>query len=183
MFNFRLTGFCVVQANLRKGKRVSAGKAFLNPIQYRENLHISKLSHVTKIIIDPETKTATGVEFIKNGKKYKVRTKKEVLLSGGAINSPQILMLSGIGPKDHLENLGIRVLEDLPVGYNLQDHISMSTLTFLVNETVTIIESRVASNLVNTFNYLFRGTGPLTVPGGAEALAFINTKKSEFLIV
>lgn len=172
----RLAGFCVVQANLRRGRRVSASKAFLNPIMYRKNLHISKFSHVTKIIIDENNRVATGVEFMKNGQKYRVRAKKEVLLSAGAFNSPQILMLSGIGPRDHLESLGINVLEDLPVGENLQDHISQSTLTFLVNDTVTIVESRVATNLVNTFNYLFKGTGPLTVPGGAEAIAFINTK-------
>lgn len=88
-------------------------------------------------------------------------------------------MLSGIGPRDHLESLNIGVIEDLPVGYNLQDHVSMSALTFLVNETVTIVEPRLASNLANTVDYFAKGTGPLTVPGGAEALAFIDTRESE----
>jgi len=87
-------------------------------------------------------------------------------------------MLSGIGPKDHLTSLGIPVIEDLPVGYNLQDHVSMSGLTFLVNESVTLNVARVAS-LANFFDYLIQGTGPLTSPGGAEALAFINTKTSD----
>lgn len=86
-------------------------------------------------------------------------------------------MLSGIGPEDHLRPFGIPVLQHLPVGYNLQDHVSMAALTFLVNDSVTIIESRVASNPINTLNYLFKGTGPLTVPGGAEGVAFINTDK------
>lgn len=86
-------------------------------------------------------------------------------------------MLSGIGPKDHLESLNIDSIEDLQVGYNLQDHVSMSMLTFLVNESVTIIEPRVASNLVNILDYFVEGTGPLTVPGGAECLAFIDTKE------
>lgn len=85
-------------------------------------------------------------------------------------------MLSGIGPKDHLSSLGIRVIEDLPVGFNLQDHVSMSALTFLVNESVTIDEARLSSSPSIFLNYLIQGTGPLTIPAGAEALAFINTK-------
>lgn len=94
----------------------------------------------------------------------------------GALSSPQLLMLSGIGPKNHLSSLGIPVIEDLPVGFNLQDHVSMSALMFLVNESVSIVEQRVGSNPANFLNYLIRGTGPLTIPAGAEALAFINTK-------
>lgn len=86
-------------------------------------------------------------------------------------------MLSGIGPKDHLESLNIDSIEDLPVGYNLQDHVSMSVLTFLVNESVSIVEPRIASNLANILDYFVKGTGPLTVPGGAECLAFIDTKE------
>lgn len=85
-------------------------------------------------------------------------------------------MLSGIGPKNHLTSLDIPVIEDLPVGFNLQDHVSMSALTFLVNESVTIVEPRESSNPVNFLKYLIEGTGFLTIPGGAEALAFINTK-------
>lgn len=79
-------------------------------------------SRVTKILIDPLTKTAVGVEFVKKGKNRTVFAKKEVILSAGPINSPQLLMLSGVGPKDHLNNLGIPVIQDLPVGQNLQDH-------------------------------------------------------------
>lgn len=98
-------------------------------------------------------------------------------ICSGTLNSPQLLMLSGIGPKSHLESLNINVIEDLPVGYNLQDHVSMSALTFLVNESVTIVEPRLVSNLANTVDYFVKGTGPLTVPGGAECLAFIDTKQ------
>lgn len=85
-------------------------------------------------------------------------------------------MLSGIGPKDHLNSLGIRTIEDLPVGFNLQDHVTMSALTFLVNESITVIEPRLNSSPANFLQYLTQGTGPWTIPGGAEALAFINTK-------
>ncbi|XP_043271044.1 glucose dehydrogenase [FAD, quinone]-like [Venturia canescens] len=170
-------GFGPAQVNLRNGRRVSASKAFLRPIRYRANLHLSKHSKVTKIIIDPKSKTAVGVEFIKNRQRYFVKAKKEVLLSAGTLNSPQLLMLSGVGPRKHLEDLGIGVIEDLPVGYNLQDHTSMGALTFLVNETITIVESRVFSDPANTLKYLTKGKGPLTLPGGAEAIAFVNTKR------
>lgn len=92
------------------------------------------------------------------------------------MGSPQLLMISGIGPRDHLNSLDIDVIEDLPVGFNLQDHVSMSALTFLVNESVTIVEPRLGSNPIDFLKYLTEGTGPLTIPGGAEALALVNTK-------
>lgn len=90
-------------------------------------------------------------------------------------------MLSGIGPKDHLNSLGIDVIEDLPVGFNFQDHVSMSALTFLVNESITIVEPRLGSNPAEFLKYLRDGNGPLTIPGGAEALAFINTKANNYM--
>lgn len=161
---------------------MSASKAFLDPIvNRRKNLRISTFSRVTKIFVNPETRRASAVKFIgvNNNKTYVARARREVLLCAGTLNSPQLLMLSGIGPKDHLESLGIKVLEDLPVGYNLQDHVSMSALTFLVNDSVTIVEPRLAMNPVNTFDYLLKGSGPFTVPGGAEALAFLDTKSRE----
>ncbi|CAL7939275.1 unnamed protein product [Xylocopa violacea] len=169
-------GFSTAQVHLRNGRRVSASKAFLEPVSGRPNLHLSRLSRVTRIVIDE--KRAVGVRFVKNGERLYVSATREVILSAGTLNSPQLLMLSGIGPRDHLESLNVEVIEDLPVGYNLQDHVSMSALTFLVNESVTIVEPRVASNLANTVDYFVKGTGPLTVPGGAEALAFIDTRRS-----
>lgn len=103
------TGFALYQFTMRRGTRCSTAKAFLRPIRLRPNLHISLWSHVTKILIDPATKRAYGVEFYKNGVKYVVKARKEVIVSGGAINSPQLLMLSGIGPREHLEEMGIPV--------------------------------------------------------------------------
>lgn len=79
-------------------------------------------SQVTKILIDPKTKLTFGVEFIKKDKKRTVYAKKEIILSAGPINSPQLLMLSGIGPKNHLKNHKISVIQDLQVGQYLQDH-------------------------------------------------------------
>nr|CAH7753090.1 unnamed protein product [Callosobruchus chinensis] len=170
-------GFSKVQATMKNGRRCSAAKAFLKPIQDRENLHVSKNSRATRILIDSTSKRAYGVEFWKNKQKYKIKANKEVIVSAGAINSPHLLMLSGIGPREDLERVKIPVIQDLKVGYNFQDHVAMSTLAFLVNQSVTVSDLTV-QNPIDIYNYLVRGTGPYTLPGGAEALAFVKTKLS-----
>lgn len=174
-----LLGFSRVQATLRNGRRCSAAKAFIRPVIHRDNLHISMRSWVTKIIIDPLTKIATGVEFVKNKKRYRVRTRKEVILSAGTIASPQLLMLSGVGPREHLQSLNIPVVRDLKVGYNLQDHVSFNGLEFLVNQPVTLSEGNL-QNPIHILNYVLRGSGPYTIPGGAEGFAFVKTPNSSF---
>ena len=168
-----MTGFSYVQGTLKNGTRWSSSRAFLHPIRKRKNLHVKKFSTVTKVIIDPKTKTARGVEFVNNNKRYIVQARKEVILSAGAINSPQLLMLSGVGPKNHLETIGIEVIKDLAVGYNLMDHVSLGGLTFLVNESVSIMTDRIFSGDA-IGQYLGQHTGPISVPGGCEALAFYD---------
>jgi choline dehydrogenase-like flavoprotein len=170
-------GFSLAQATLRNGKRVSAAKAYLRPVADRPNLHISMNSWVTKILIDPHSKVAYGVEFVKNRKKYQIRAKKEVILSAGSIASPQLLLLSGVGPRAHLEDMDIPVIQDLKVGYNLQDHPQLSGLTFTVDKPVTLLERDFRDPLI-PLDYFLRGKGPLTVPGGAEGIAFIKTNTS-----
>jgi len=96
-------------------------------------------SHVLKINIDPTTKTAIGVQFQKNGVIYNVEATKEVILSAGSINTPQILMLSGVGDADHLNSLGIPVLSDLSVGDNLQDHIALGGMVFTIEKVIFVI--------------------------------------------
>lgn len=81
-------------------------------------------------------------------------------------------MLSGIGPKNDLRSLGIQVIEDLPVGFNLQNHVTIQTLSFFINETVGLEEPKTNDYV----EYLAHGSGPLTIPGGMEALGFISTK-------
>ena len=130
-------GFMIAQATNRRGARCSTAKAFLRPVRNRGNLHISMHSHVLKILIDPNTKQAYGVQFKKQGRIYEIRATKEVILSAGAINSPQLLMLSGVGPADHLKSLDIPVLADLQVGNNLQDHVALGGMAFTV-DPVTI---------------------------------------------
>lgn len=169
-------GFSPIQATMRKGRRSGASRSFLHPIRKRKNFHVVTQAHVTKLLVDPGTKRVYGVEFLKNGRKRVVLARKEVILSAGAFNTPQILMLSGIGPRDHLTEMGIPVVTDLPVGNNLQEHIGMAGLTFLVNKGVGLIVSRLLWN-VTTFagQYLAKGKGPFTTLG-CEALGYIKTK-------
>lgn len=100
------TGFMVAQGTIRRANRCSTAKAFIRPVRLRNNLHVALEAHVTKLLINPFTMKTYGVEFIRDGKKQIVMARKEVVLSAGALNTPQIMMLSGIGPKEHLAKLG-----------------------------------------------------------------------------
>lgn len=124
----------IAQATMRQGSRCSTAKAFLRPVRHRPNLFISMHSRVLKVIIDPATKVATAVRFEKRGKVYEVKAKKEIILSAGSINTPQLLMLSGVGPADHLNSLGIPVLSNRRVGDNLQDHIALGGMVFTFDQ-------------------------------------------------
>jgi choline dehydrogenase-like flavoprotein len=93
-------------------------------------------SRVLKIIIDPITKQAKAVRFEKNGQVYQIQATKEIILSAGSVNSPQILMLSGIGSEDHLKSLNIPVIKSLPVGDNLQDHIALGGMVFTIDKVI-----------------------------------------------
>lgn len=168
-------GFMMAQGTIRRGSRCSTAKAFLRPIRLRKNFHLSMNSHVTKLDIDPSTMRASHVEFMKNGKIFKVKAKREIILAAGAINTPQIMMLSGIGPKAHLEEKGIKVLKDLPVGQNMQDHVGVGGLSFLVDKPVAIVQDRFNPTSI-TYQYVLRERGPMTTLGGVEGLAFVNTK-------
>ncbi len=108
----------------KQGQRCSAAAAYLHPVEDRSNLTIITGAMVSKVII--EDKRATGVAYVKHGEEYTVSALSEVLLCAGAFGSPKTLMLSGIGPKEHLEAHGIDVIQDAPdVGGNLQDHLDV----------------------------------------------------------
>lgn len=171
----KVTGFHYVQTNQVNGERLSTNRAYLHPIKHRKNLHLSLNSYVTKILIDAITKTAYGVEFTKAGKKIQVLAKKEVILSAGSIASPQLLMLSGIGPAQHLRSLGIDILVDSPVGENLIDHVAYGGLTFFVNESVGIVVPQYF-NPTNPMisDYLNNRTGEFSTAGGVEGLGYVN---------
>lgn len=146
----------------------------MHPIRNRPNLHVKKNSMVTKILIHPDTKTTYGVEFQRNDRTYRVLARKEVIVSAGAINSPQLLMLSGIGPRQHLEQKGIEIIQDLPVGENLMDHVSLGGLVFITNDTSTSNAKRILINRNNLEEFEKYHRGPLSVPAATEALAFFD---------
>ncbi|MBP2562507.1 choline dehydrogenase-like flavoprotein [Neorhizobium galegae] len=116
-------GVAVMQSTIRGGRRCSAAVAYLRPALARRNLKLIMHAQATRVIFDGNV--ARGVEYLRDGKLHEVRARKEVILSAGVALSPQLLMLSGVGPADQLRRHGIEVRADLPkVGQNLRDHVS-----------------------------------------------------------
>lgn len=120
---FRQEGFAAFDKNMTRGRRLSAARAYLHPVLKRPNLTLITRAHANKIIFDGNR--ATGVEYRRRRRTH-VAHAKHVISCGGAFNSPQLLQLSGVGERAHLEGLGIDVVSDLPgVGENLQDHLEV----------------------------------------------------------
>ncbi|XP_015597081.1 glucose dehydrogenase [FAD, quinone] [Cephus cinctus] len=170
------TGFMITQGTMRRGSRCSTAKAFLRPVKNRRNLHIALRAQVLRVLFNRD-KRATGVEFLRDGLRQVVRVRREVILSSGAIGSPQLLMLSGVGPKEHLAQHAIPVVSNLRVGDNLQDHVGLGGLTFIINEPVTLKKSRFQSFSV-AMEYILNERGPMTTLG-VEGLAFVNSKYAD----
>lgn len=114
-------GYSRVQYYLTDNVRSGTNFSYIRPARDRPNLDIVLNSLATKIVI--EDKKAVGVEFVRNGQKYYTSASKEVIVSCGTANTPQLLMLSGIGPAEELNKHDLEVIVDLPVGKNLQDHV------------------------------------------------------------
>ncbi|XP_074035201.1 glucose dehydrogenase [FAD, quinone]-like [Leptinotarsa decemlineata] len=171
-------GVSYVQSTTLKGRRCSAEKSFLRPVRKRPNLKIQTRSRVSKILVNPETKTAYGVEYIKNGKVYSALANKEVILSAGSLNSPQVLMLSGIGPKQHLEQFGIPVIQDLPVGVEMYDHPTFPGIFFRLNESIGIDLLKELTSSMTFSQYFRESRGFFSSIGGIEAMTYIRTNVS-----
>lgn len=169
-YNGRIqNGVAFLHTTTRNATRWSSNRSYLYPIKgQRPNLHVKKNALVTKILINSETKAAYGVLGEVAGNSFKVLARREVIVSAGAINSPQLLMLSGVGPAKHLKEVGIKPMVDLAVGYNLQDHTAPA-VTFTTNATSLHFEDFAEPTLLNLFN---RQEGPYGSPGGCEAMAF-----------
>jgi 4-pyridoxate dehydrogenase len=166
-------GFGRGQYTIRDGRRSSTANAFLKPARGRKNLQVEIDAHTTRVLL--EGTRATGIEYVQNGEKRNAKAAREVILAAGAFNTPQLLMLSGIGPAEHLQSLGIAVAANLPVGKNLQDHLG-AYMTYTRPQPGTFHREmrfdRMAASMVRA--YLF-GTGPGTVvPGGLHA--FVKTR-------
>jgi choline dehydrogenase-like flavoprotein len=171
-------GFATAQGTLYKGERHSTAKAFLNPIKDRKNLHIIKHALVTELIVN--NGAVEGIRFEVSGEKLEAKAKKEVILSAGAVGSPKILMLSGIGKADDLKQLNIPLVKDLPVGYNLQDHVIVMLL-FQFHKSSA--EDHTPQDITESlYSFLKHRVGKFSGTGFSDLLGFINTldKKSEY---
>jgi choline dehydrogenase len=162
-------GASLFALNQRNGERHSAAAAYLRPSLHRKNLTVQSHAVVTRVLV--REGRAVGVAYVQDGVSREARAGREVILCAGTIGSPQILMLSGIGPADHLRSLGVSVVRDLPgVGENLQDHPRVAVS----------YESRKALGLDPTAlekaarDYARDRTGPLT-SSGVGAGAFVRT--------
>lgn len=161
-------------SNIKNGRRWSTANAFLAPLKDRRNLYVMKHTLATKLIFEENTNEVVGVELEKNGKKERVYATKEVIISGGAINTPQLLMLSGIGPKKELEDLGIKVISNLQVGQNLQDH----PYTFVLHK-VKGEETNLPDFTLEWANYIVNRTGKLRGLGPMKSGSFMNTRDKQ----
>jgi choline dehydrogenase-like flavoprotein len=175
----RQEGVGMYQVTHRNGERCSAAKAYLTPILKRPNLRVFTEATTTRILM--EHQRAVGVEFVHAGQTKQLRASREVLLCAGSLQSPQILMLSGIGPRKHLVEKGIACVHDLPgVGQNLHDHID-------------VVQVMKAPKLTDSFGLSFTGmvnvvkgllewrkcrSGALTT-NFAEAGGFVKSQPSE----
>ncbi|XP_019869240.2 glucose dehydrogenase [FAD, quinone] [Aethina tumida] len=168
------TGFQIAQTTNVNGSRLSTARAFLRPFKNRRNLHILMNATVTRVLINTTTKQAYGVEVLNSGLKQVIYASKEVILSGGTVNSPQILLLSGVGPREDLQNVNVPVVHDLPgVGKNLQNHVAFF-INFNINDT-----NSAPLNWATAMEYLLFRDGLMSGTGISEVTGFINTKYNE----
>jgi len=167
-------GVGLLQVTQRDGKRHSTAAAYLNPILDRSTLDVETNAQVTRVRFD-ETR-AIGVTFDRDGEPTRVDAAAEVVLCAGAINSPQLLMLSSVGPADHLHDHDISVIADRPgVGRNLHDH-PLFAVNYEATQPVSLATAEKPWNLVRYLaKYLLFKRGPLTT-SGPEAAALVRSE-------
>ncbi len=168
-------GVSYYQLTVKNGQRCSAAVAYLHPVMGRANLKVETRALTTKVIF--EGKRAVGVEYLQNGERKIAHAKREVILAGGAINSPQLLQLSGVGPGAQLAEHGIPVVADLPgVGENLQDHYVMAVTYRLKPHVVSVNELTKGPRFVGEIlKYAFQRKGLLTL-SAAHIAAFCKSR-------
>jgi choline dehydrogenase len=167
-------GFGPYQMTIHNGKRWSAASAYLTPVLSRKNLTIESEALVSRILF--EGKRAVGVEFVQDGKTVQVRASREVLLCGGAVNTPQVLLLSGIGDPETLNRFGIPVVQELKgVGKNLQDHLDCS-IQYESSQPITLYsQANPLAAMKTGLQYMLFGTG-LASGQGLESGAFLKSR-------
>ena len=164
------------QRVIEKGRRVSAARAFLHPVKHRPNLDIRTDAHTQRILF--KGKRAVGVRYRQGGRDVEIRARREIILSSGAVGSPQLLQVSGVGPAALLKDLGVDVVHDLPaVGENLSDHY-LARMTARVKNARTINERARGLSLVREVaNYALRRKGLLAM-SPSQVFAFWKSHPS-----
>ena len=164
------------QVTQKNGERCSAAKAYIAPHTGRPNLTVISRAHASRVLL--EGQRAVGVAYLQGGRSLEVRARREVLVAGGAFGSPQLLMLSGIGPADHLKAHGIAVKHDLPgVGQNLQDHITTVLIyrSARADAALGVSLAGAWAMLKSVFEWRRHRTGWIT-SNISETQAFISTE-------
>lgn len=155
-------GVSPFQLTLRDGRRCSSAVAYLRPAMKRPNLQVITKTQTKRVLF--EGRRAIGIEAIRGGETVIIKARKEVILSSGAIGSPQILMLSGIGGGEELSQHGIEVLQNSPgVGKNLQDHLQARPVYKCTASTINIETNNLLKRAMMAFEYALRRTGPMTM--------------------
>lgn len=171
-------GMGFYQLNIKNGLRQSSAKTFLKQCKNRTNLDIETRALTHKVLFDG--KKAVGVSYSQKGKIINAYASQEVILSSGAINSPQLLELSGIGCKERLESLGIDVINNLPgVGENLQDHLTINIQQGLKNVGTFYEETRPLAMIANIAKFFVKRTGLLAHPAAQSGAFFRCDENSQ----
>jgi choline dehydrogenase len=162
-------GLSRIELTVTRGRRSSTARVYLEPAKGRPNLTVRTHAHVTRVTL--EGQRATGVEYLRSGNVMRVRAKREVVLCGGAYNSPQVLQLSGIGPAKHLEEAGVKVLHDLPgVGENLIEHPNLLNIYRLKGKLGFAKYLRFDRAALAVAKWYLSGTGPFVNAGSVGNL-------------
>jgi choline dehydrogenase len=170
----RQEGVAYFQQTAHKGFRWSTAKGFLRPAAKRSNMTVLTKAHTTRVLFAGDR--ATGVEFLHRGTRHAVRAEREVILAAGAIGSPQILQLSGIGPKPLLDDVGVPLVRDLPgVGHNLQDHLQIRLVFKTSQRTLNDEVNNVFKRARVGVQYLLSRTGPLTL-AASQVVIFTKSR-------
>jgi 4-pyridoxate dehydrogenase len=169
----RQDGFARMQMTIRRGRRESAATAYLHPVLTRKNLTVVVRAQATRVVFNGSR--AVGVEYVENGQRRTAHADREVIVSAGSINSPQILMLSGIGEPDALAAHGIKVTAALPgVGENLQDHAAALLIYGRGDKSPLVSNMRLDRLALGTVQAFTLGSGFMTdLPGGITG--FVKT--------
>lgn len=168
-------GFARMEQNVFDGRRTSSARAYLHPAMGRPNLHIETGALTSRIVV--ENHRARAVDYIQHGQKKTVHCDGEIILCGGSYNSPQMLMLSGIGPADHLRETGVPVVHDLPgVGQNLSEHPNMLNVVAVREDIGLTRHLRLDRATMGVMQWMARQGGAFSM-NGAATHTFLRTRE------